>query len=102
MRQSLEAPASPSHPAVASGAVTGMLTVSEAAKRTGLSKTAIRRRIQRGTLRAVQRAGEWRIAEVELRLRGLVPGTVDEAALLTQLVADVDELRQRVDRLEAG
>jgi excisionase family DNA binding protein len=47
------------------------LTVEEAAKLTGLTKTALKRRIDRGTLPAVVRGGRRRIPVSELYRRGL-------------------------------
>src|ERR1041385_8916161 len=47
------------------------LTVEEAAQLTGLTKTALKRRIDRGTLPAVVRGGRRRIPVSELYRRGL-------------------------------
>lgn len=40
-----------------------LLSVSEVAQRVGVSRQAIQARAQRGTLRAIKVAGEWRISE---------------------------------------
>jgi excisionase family DNA binding protein len=48
------------------------VTIAEAAALTGLSKTALRRRIERGSLPAVVRGGVRRIPVSELERRGLV------------------------------
>jgi excisionase family DNA binding protein len=55
------------------------LTIAEAAALTGLSKTAVRRRVERGSLPAVLRAGVRRIPLSELERQGLVPAGVGVA-----------------------
>lgn len=55
------------------------LTIAETAALTGLSKTAVRRRVERGTLRAVLHAGVRRIPLSELHRQGLVPAGDDVA-----------------------
>lgn len=50
------------------------LTISEAAELTGLSRKAIARRIERGSLRSLVRAGRRIIPRAELVRAGLIPG----------------------------
>ena len=44
-----------------------MLTPSQAANIAGVSRMTIRRRIEDGTIKAIQRGSHWRIAESELQ-----------------------------------
>ena len=48
-------------------------TTQEAAAATGLSVRALRKRIERGQLRAVQHGRYWRLPHAELERAGLVP-----------------------------
>ena len=50
------------------------LTISEAAELTGLSRKAIARRVERGSLRSLVRAGRRLIPRAELVRAGLIPG----------------------------
>jgi hypothetical protein len=70
------------------------VTISEAARLTGLSKAAIRSRIERGTLRVAKRAGVRRVPLDELAELGMLAGGED--------VGDHSPLTtdQLLDRLE--
>jgi excisionase family DNA binding protein len=71
------------------------VTIAEAARLTGLSKEAIRSRIDRGTLRASKRAGVRRVPLDELAELGLLAGGEDvgDRSPLT-----VDQLLDRLER----
>jgi excisionase family DNA binding protein len=71
------------------------VTISEAARLTGLSKEAIRARIDHGSLRATKRAGVHRVALDELAELGLLAGGEDvgDRSPLT-----VDQLLDRLER----
>lgn len=71
------------------------VTIAEAAKLTGLSKAAIRSRIERGSLRVSKRGGVRRVPLDELAELGLLAGGEDvgEHAPLT-----VDQLLDRLER----
>ena len=71
------------------------VTIAEAARLTGLSKEAIRSRIDRGSLRASKRAGLRRVALDELAELGLLAGGEDvgDRSPLT-----VDQLLDRLER----
>ncbi len=83
-------------------------TPPEVAELTGLSPRAIRKRIERGQLRAVQQGRYWRIPESELIRCGLLKGAVEELATghgneTTALLAALDlveKAQARVDALE--
>ena len=70
------------------------VTIAEAARLTGLSKSAIRSRIERGSLRVAKRGGVRRVPLDELAELGLLPGGED--------IGDHDPLTtdQLLDRLE--
>lgn len=70
------------------------VTITEAARLTGLSKEAIRTRIDRGNLRAVKRGGVRRVPLDELAELGLLAGGEDVGDR-TPLTTD-----QLLDRLE--
>ena len=70
------------------------VTIAEAARLTGLSKTAIRSRIERGSLRVAKRGGVRRVPLDELAELGLLPGGEDIGDR-TPLTTD-----QLLDRLE--
>ena len=85
-------------------------TTQEAAELTGSSVRALRKRIERGQLRAVQHRRYWRIPHIELERLGLIgpeatargQGTGDDPALLTALErerAERQRLAQEVARL---
>lgn len=82
------------------------VTIAEAAELTGVSKTVLRGRIQRGTLKAVKRGELRRIPVAELRRVGLlasdavVPG---ESTPLTtdELVDRIERQARRIGQLEA-
>ena len=71
------------------------VTIAEAAKLTGLSKEAIRSRIERGALRASKRGGVRRVPLDELAELGLLTGGEDigDRSPLT-----VDQLLDRLER----
>ena len=71
------------------------VTIAEAARLTGLSKSAIRSRIERGSLRVAKRGGVRRVPLDELAELGLLPGGEDigEHAPLT-----TDQLLDRLER----
>ena len=71
------------------------VTIAEAARLTGLSKEAIRARIDRGSLRASKRAGLRRVALDELAELGLLAGGEDvgDRSPLT-----VDQMLDRLER----
>ena len=71
------------------------VTIAEAAKLTGLSKEAIRSRIDRGSLRASKKAGVRRVPLDELAELGLLAGGEDvgDRSPLT-----VDQLLDRLER----
>ena len=74
------------------------VTISEAARLTGLPKSAIRGRVERGELRAVRRGGLRRISMDELAERGLLEAAQDErhaepvSELLNRLERQADEI----------
>jgi excisionase family DNA binding protein len=92
-----------------------LYTTHEAAELTGLTVRALRKRIERGQLRAVQNGRYWRIPHTELARVGLLPadpptpnqpegteGTADTAVLLTALAherATTRHLTQELARL---
>jgi excisionase family DNA binding protein len=71
------------------------VTIAEAAKLTGLSKDAIRSRIERGTLRVTKRGGVRRVPLDELAELGMLAGGEDvgEHSPLT-----TDQLLDRLER----
>ena len=71
-----------------------VVSISEAARLTGLSRAAIRRRVAQGDLRAVRRAGRSRISVDELAERGLLdaPATPSVAELLDRLESQAVEI----------
>ncbi len=68
-----------------------VLSLAEAAETTGLSRKALARRIERGSLRSVLRDGQRYIPLSELERAGLLPD-----AELRALRAEVDSLRAEV------
>jgi excisionase family DNA binding protein len=84
-----------------------MLTVDGVATLTGLSPTAVRRRIDRGSIPAVREGGKVRVPLGELYRTGLVGvrGDLNVADLLDRLERQSEEigrLRERVAKLEEG
>lgn len=89
------------------------LTIAEVAERTGLSKAALARRIERGTLRAVKRNGLRRIPVSELERAGLAAtdsttlshvaprGSHDVAAVITSLTERLEAQAYELGRLRA-
>ncbi len=73
-------------------------TTHEAAEATGLSVRALRKRIERGQLRAVQHGRYWRLPHAELERAGLVPsegtdvpeGTEGTSDGLASLLAELE------------
>jgi len=82
-------------------------TTQEAATATGLSVRALRKRIERGQLRAVQHGRYWRLPHAELKRAGLVPsegaqlpeGTEGTSDGLASLLADLEATRAENVRL---
>ncbi len=70
-------------------------TTAEAARLTGSSVRALRKRIERGTLRAARGGGGWRIPRSELERAGLQVGAPAEAK---ELVAELAETIRRQER----
>jgi excisionase family DNA binding protein len=68
-----------------------IVTISEAARLTGLPKAALLARVERGELRALRRGGLRRISIDELAERGLIDGGPS---------GDNPERRELLDRLE--
>jgi len=72
-----------------------IVSIAEAARLTGLPKEAIRKRVDRGDLRAIRRAGLRRISVDELAERGLLdgsPGEADRGELLDRLERQSEEI----------
>jgi excisionase family DNA binding protein len=82
-------------------------TTQEAAAATGLSIRALRKRIERGQLRAVQHGRYWRLPHAELERAGLVPsegtqlpeGTEGTSDGLASLLAELEATRAENVRL---
>lgn len=85
------------------------LTIAEIAERTGLSKAAIARRIERGTLRSVKRNGLRLVPLSELERAGLATtvshvaprGSHDVAAVITSLTERIESQAFELGRLRA-
>ena len=76
------------------------LTIQEAARATGLSEKAIRRRVERGTLESVVQGTRRVIARAALEETFVAPPAAPDAASLARLQASVDALGRRMDALE--
>jgi excisionase family DNA binding protein len=80
-----------------------IVSIAEAARLTGLSKAAIRARVDHGELRAIRRGGLRRISVDELAERGLLDanphgGDVPDGDLLDRLQSQAEEIgRLRVE-----
>jgi excisionase family DNA binding protein len=70
-------------------------TTAEAARLTGTTVRALRKRIERGTLRAARGGGGWRIPRSELERAGL---HISPPAEATELVAELAETIRRQER----
>jgi excisionase family DNA binding protein len=68
-----------------------IVTISEAARLTGLPKAALLARVERGELRALRRGGLRRVSVDELAERGLLDGAP---------AGEATEQRELLDRLE--
>jgi hypothetical protein len=87
-----------------------LMSIRDAARASGLSPKALRRRIERGTLRSVLVGGRRRIPVDDLVRRGLVPDTADQDAApppggtgeQAALVRRVRALESRVAALESA
>jgi excisionase family DNA binding protein len=80
-----------------------IVSISEAARLTGLPKGVIRKRVDRGELRAIRRGGLRRISVDELAERGLLDGTgggADHGDLLDRLERQAEELGRLRFQLE--
>lgn len=77
------------------------LTIAEAATATGLSKKAIRNRVDRGQLRAVLRDGVRRIPHSELERAGLWPHAIEAASRQPAAKEAWAELLARLERQAA-
>jgi excisionase family DNA binding protein len=78
------------------------VTISEAAKLTGLSKAAIRARIERGSLRVTKRSGVRRVPLDELAELGLLQGGEDigdHSPLTTDQL--LDRLKRQAEQIGA-
>lgn len=75
--------------------MTDLLTIREAAERCEISYEALRRRVDRGTLRSVRspRDGRRRVLRTELQQAGLWPGSTP-----TQAAGQAVELRAELER----
>jgi excisionase family DNA binding protein len=72
-----------------------IVSITEAARLTGLPKEAIRGRVERGELRAIRRGGLRRISVDELAERGLLGGAAaaaESAELLDRLERQAEEI----------
>lgn len=92
---------------------TTTITIAQAADLTGLTKTALRGRVERGTLRSVTRGNRRRVFVADLRKAGLIdtdaeiPGADDPPPLTVEDVLDrlerqaeeIGQLRAERDRL---
>jgi cell division protein FtsB len=76
-------------------------TIREAAERCDFSYEALRRRVDRGSLRAIVDNGVRRLARSELERAGLWPGSSPEARQLEELRRAVQGLRDENERLRA-
>jgi excisionase family DNA binding protein len=73
------------------------LTIREAAERCGLSYQAIRKKVDRGTIRVVKHDGVRRIPRVELERVGLWPGArMGDAPELAALREETERLRREL------
>ena len=70
-------------------------TTAQAARLTGTTVRALRKRIERGTLRAARGGGGWRIPHSELERAGL---HISPPAEATELVAELAETIRRQER----
>jgi excisionase family DNA binding protein len=72
-----------------------IVSIAEAARLTGLSKAAIRARVEHGELRAIRRGGLRRISVDELSERGLLEVNAhggDDSELLDRLQDQAEEI----------
>lgn len=79
------------------------LTIQEAARASGLSEKAIRRRVERGTIESVVQGTRRVIPRSALDAAGYVSGPAQGATdleALERLQASVDSLTRRMDALE--